>query len=179
MPPLAAPRRPSGRPVRLARLWAPGLALVAVATLGACNNKRVSRIDPASVTDAAALSGGPKDDVARAVDTLRRRALLWGGDRSLHLVRAVRAAFDPFPLGLAAPSPNPLSPEAVDAALAAAASVTGPTQPSTASPVKPSACCSRRPERQAPAFTPKSKTLRSIPAGSASARSGFQCSASS
>ena len=63
MPPVALPPT-SGLLARAARLVAPGLALVAVATLGACNNKRVSRIDPASVTD---LSGRWNDTDSRLV----------------------------------------------------------------------------------------------------------------
>ncbi|GAA1427119.1 helicase-associated domain-containing protein [Microlunatus lacustris] len=74
--------------------------------------------DPASVDDVSALLGQPAA-AARAVDELRRRALLWGADDQLHLVRGVREVFEPYPGGLAPPSPRPLRPEQVDAALAA------------------------------------------------------------
>ncbi|SDR84384.1 Helicase conserved C-terminal domain-containing protein [Friedmanniella luteola] len=74
--------------------------------------------DPASTADVSALLGEPAA-VTRAVDALRRRALLWGADDQLHLVRPVREAFEPHPGGLAAPSPRPLTPAQVEAALAA------------------------------------------------------------
>jgi hypothetical protein len=54
--------------------------------------------DPASTDDVAVLLGDPAA-VARAVRELRRRALLWGGDDQLHLVRPVREAFEPYPGG--------------------------------------------------------------------------------
>ena len=44
---------------------------------------------------------------ARAVADLRDRALLWGDDEELHLVRAVRDNLGPYPGGLAPPSPRP------------------------------------------------------------------------
>ena len=74
--------------------------------------------DPASTDDVAALVGEPAA-VARAVEELRRRALLWGADDQLHLVRPVREVFEPYPGGLAPPSARPLTPEQVEAALAA------------------------------------------------------------
>ena len=46
----------------------------------------------------------------RGVAELRRRALLWGADDQLHLVRPVREAFEPYPGGLAPPSPRPSPP---------------------------------------------------------------------
>src|SRR3954468_18530032 len=51
--------------------------------------------------------------------------------------------------------------------LAAASRVSGPMQPSTSTPVKPSACCSILADRHVPALTPMSNTLRSTPRGSA------------
>ena len=44
------------------------------------------------------------DPVREAVDDLRQRALLWGPDHRLHLVRAVREHFGPYPGALAPPS---------------------------------------------------------------------------
>ncbi|SER22608.1 helicase-associated domain-containing protein [Microlunatus flavus] len=57
--------------------------------------------------------------VEDAVDVLRRRALVWGDAEALHLVRTVREAFEPYPLGLAAPSRQALDDAEVDAALEA------------------------------------------------------------
>lgn len=74
--------------------------------------------DPCSSDEVAALTGHPAA-VRRAVDELRRRVLVWGEDDQLHLVRPVREAFEPYPGGLAPPSPRPLAPEQVEAALAA------------------------------------------------------------
>ncbi len=73
--------------------------------------------DPASTADVTALVGQP-EAVARAVEELRRRALLWGADDQLHLVRPVREAFEPYPGGLAPPTATPLPPHQVEAALA-------------------------------------------------------------
>src|SRR4051794_40436269 len=54
--------------VARARMWrrvaASALAVAALTTLGACNNKRVSRIDPGAVTD---LSGRWNDTDSRLV----------------------------------------------------------------------------------------------------------------
>ena len=72
--------------------------------------------DPTSVAEVTALLGEPAA-VADAVDQLRRRALLWGDDDQLHLVRPVREAFEPYPGGLAAPSSRPMTPEQVESAL--------------------------------------------------------------
>ncbi len=74
--------------------------------------------DPASTDDVTGLLGEPAA-VAHAVEELRRRALLWGAGDQLHLVRPVREAFEPYPGGLAPPSPRPLRPEQVEEALAA------------------------------------------------------------
>jgi hypothetical protein len=74
--------------------------------------------DPADVVEVADLMGQPADVVASAVDDLRQRLLLWGEDDQLHLVRAAREYFEPYPAGLAPPSPRPLSPTAIDSALA-------------------------------------------------------------
>lgn len=73
--------------------------------------------DGSSIDDVVALVGQP-EAVRRAVEDLRRRALLWGADDQLHLVRPVREAFEPYPGGLAPPSPRPLPPERIEAALA-------------------------------------------------------------
>ena len=81
--------------------------------------------DSSSVDDVAALTGHP-EAVPPAVDQLRQRALLWGGDDQLHLVRPVREVFEPYPGGLAPPSPRPLSRERIEAALAACDPAVGP-----------------------------------------------------
>lgn len=72
--------------------------------------------DPSAVDDVATLIGHP-DAVEPAVRELRQRGLVWGHDRALHLVRAVREAFDPFPGGLAPPSARPLSRGQIEASL--------------------------------------------------------------
>lgn len=73
--------------------------------------------DPSSLAELARLVDQPVAVVAAAVQDLRDRAMVWGEDDQLHLVRPVREAFEPYPLGLAPPSARPLSPEEVDAAL--------------------------------------------------------------
>jgi len=73
--------------------------------------------DAGSVSDVAVLLGHP-EAVRGSVEQLRRRGLAWGADASLHLVRAVREAFEPYPGGLAPPSPRPLTDEQVEQALA-------------------------------------------------------------
>ena len=74
--------------------------------------------DPSSAADLAVLVGADLDATTPAVDGLRRRALLWGEDDQLHLVRGVREYFEPYPGGLAPPSPRPLTPEQISSALA-------------------------------------------------------------
>ncbi len=74
--------------------------------------------DPGSVDAAAELLGQSRDAVEAAVDALRARAVVWGDDPELHLVRPARAAFEPYPGGLAAPSARPLSDRQIEAALA-------------------------------------------------------------
>ena len=74
--------------------------------------------DPSTTADVSALTGHP-EAVTTAVEDLRRRGLVWGEDDQLHLVRPVREAFEPYPGGLAPPSPRPLTPEQVRTALAA------------------------------------------------------------
>ncbi len=64
--------------------------------------------DPTDVAAVAALLGVPPSTCAAAVDDLRQRALLWGPDDGLHLVRAAREQFGPYPGALAPPSPRPL-----------------------------------------------------------------------
>ena len=72
--------------------------------------------DPASVPTLADLLGESPTIVARAVAELRARALVWGSDQALHLVRPAREAFEPYPGGLAPPSARPLSePQVADA----------------------------------------------------------------
>ncbi|MBA3528326.1 MAG: hypothetical protein H0T91_03255, partial [Propionibacteriaceae bacterium] len=74
--------------------------------------------DPSSADDVAALIEVSADVASDAVADLRERALLWGGDNQLHLVRGVREYFDPYPGGLAPPSPRPLTRDHIEAALA-------------------------------------------------------------
>ena len=73
--------------------------------------------DPASLADLATMLGQPRSTAAAAIAQLRERALLWGEDDQLHLVRPVREAFEPYPGGLAPPSARPMSAEQIDAAL--------------------------------------------------------------
>lgn len=73
--------------------------------------------DPCSRDDLRQLLEAPTVAVAAAVQDLRERALLWGNDDQLHLVRSVREAFQPYPLGLAPPSARPLSTDELTAAL--------------------------------------------------------------
>ncbi|MGI3779736.1 MAG: helicase-associated domain-containing protein, partial [Janthinobacterium lividum] len=75
--------------------------------------------DPTTLADLDALLGGSPAEVVVAVDVLRSRALAWGDDDALHLVRTAREAFDPHPLDLAAPSRQTVPDEEIDAALAA------------------------------------------------------------
>ncbi len=69
----------------------------------------------AALTDLLHVEPG---GAARAVADLRDRALLWGDDHELHLVRAARDHLGPYPGGLAPPSPRPLSPTEIDTRLA-------------------------------------------------------------
>jgi hypothetical protein len=73
--------------------------------------------DPASLAELATMLGQPRSTAAAAIAQLRERALLWGEDDQLHLVRPVREAFEPYPGGLAPPSARPMSAEQIDAAL--------------------------------------------------------------
>ena len=73
--------------------------------------------DASPVTSVAALLGHPQA-VPDAVEQLRRRGLAWGPDPAVHLVRAVREVFEPYPGGLAPPSPRPLPPPQIEQALA-------------------------------------------------------------
>jgi hypothetical protein len=75
--------------------------------------------DPASVADVQAVLGQSRTQVTAAAQQLRQRALLWGHDDQLHLVRPVREAFQPYPGGLAPPSARPMSDDQIDAALQA------------------------------------------------------------
>lgn len=74
--------------------------------------------DPTSTADVAELLGHPRSSVDRAMSDLRARALVWGDDDRLHLVRPVREAFEPYPGGLAPPSARPFRPDQIDRALA-------------------------------------------------------------
>jgi hypothetical protein len=74
--------------------------------------------DPSSVDELAELIDHPPYRVSAAVDELRQLALLWGSDDQLHLVRGVRASFEPYPGGLALPSPRPLTVAEIETAIA-------------------------------------------------------------
>jgi Helicase conserved C-terminal domain len=73
--------------------------------------------DPGSVEELTDLLQEQPAVVSAAVSALRERALVWGEDDQLHLVRPVREAFEPFPGGLAPPSPRPLSASEIDSAM--------------------------------------------------------------
>jgi Helicase conserved C-terminal domain len=75
--------------------------------------------DPTSTAELATMLGQGRSQVAVAIQQLRERGLLWGEDQQLHLVRAVRDVFAPYPAGLAPPSARPMSNEQIDAALEA------------------------------------------------------------
>src|SRR5215213_3400441 len=74
--------------------------------------------DPCTTAELAALIAQPRSRVSEAVNQLRSLALLWGSDDQLHLVRGVRSSYEPYPGGLAPPSPRPLSLDEIEAALA-------------------------------------------------------------
>ena len=74
--------------------------------------------DPASSAAVAELLAADVDPCRQAVDDLRQRALLWGPDERLHLLRAVREQFGPYPGSLAPPSPRPLTPAKVQTLIA-------------------------------------------------------------
>lgn len=108
--------------------------LVAQATTSTSVTRAIDRLDgwQLAVTEAlAVLDDGTTVDrigdlldssaklITPAVDALRRQALLWGGDSELHLVRAVRDHFGSYPAGLAPRSPQPLTDDQIDQALAA------------------------------------------------------------
>jgi hypothetical protein len=76
--------------------------------------------DGAAVADLVPLTGRGVDVLTGAVDDLRRRALVWGEDDDLHLLRAARDHFGSYPAGLAPASPQPMTAEQIDEALAAA-----------------------------------------------------------
>ena len=81
--------------------------------------------DPAPTTTLAELLDQPLPLVAAAVDELRALGLVWGDADQLHLVRPAREAFEPFPGGLAPPSPRPL-PDRPDRRGAGAVRTRGP-----------------------------------------------------
>ena len=74
--------------------------------------------DPTTVEALTELLDADPGPVRQAVDDLRQRALLWGPDQRLHLVRAVREQFGPYPGALAPPSIRPLPPDRVTALVA-------------------------------------------------------------
>jgi hypothetical protein len=76
--------------------------------------------DPVALPALTALLQAGSGEAAGAVADLRDRALLWGDDQDLHLVRAARDTLGPYPGGLAPPSPRPLTPAEIDTRLAEA-----------------------------------------------------------
>ena len=68
--------------------------------------------DPASVGDVAAMLGQSKTQVGGAAQQLRERALLWGNDDQLHLVRPAREAFQPLRVARRAWAPTATRPRA-------------------------------------------------------------------
>lgn len=64
--------------------------------------------------------------VRRGIADLRGRGLVWGPDHDLHLLVPARAAFGPWPAGLADASVHPLAEADVERALAAAGDVARP-----------------------------------------------------
>ena len=74
--------------------------------------------DPATVADLADLLHADPAACSGAARDLRDRALLWGADDDLHLVRTVRDHLGPYPGGLAPPSPRPIAVSAIDGLLA-------------------------------------------------------------
>ena len=75
--------------------------------------------DPTTSAELIDLLASEPDAVARALRELRERALLWGDDDQLHLVRPVREAQLPYPGGLAPVSSRPLTDARIAAELAA------------------------------------------------------------
>ncbi|MEL4358603.1 MULTISPECIES: helicase-associated domain-containing protein [unclassified Luteococcus] len=75
--------------------------------------------DAISTRRLAALMAADRGAVDQAVRALRRRALVWGSERSWHLTRSARTAFGHYPAGLAGESSMPLSDAEIDAALSA------------------------------------------------------------
>ncbi|QDP98104.1 hypothetical protein FOE78_21335 [Microlunatus elymi] len=75
--------------------------------------------DGTDIDEISYLLGNPASAITPAVAALRHRALLWGSDDDLHLVRAVRDHFGNYPAGLAPVSPHPLTDRQIDAALRA------------------------------------------------------------
>jgi len=68
----------------------------------------------------AALMAAERGAVGTAITALAKRALVWGSDRSWHLTRAARAAFGPYPAGLAPASALPLDDATIDERVALA-----------------------------------------------------------
>ncbi len=73
--------------------------------------------DPATLDQLLELTQSPAATVGPTVAQFRERALLWGPDDGLRLVRAVRDFFGPYPAGLAPVSPQPLTETEIEAAL--------------------------------------------------------------
>lgn len=60
--------------------------------------------DPTTAEAVQRLVDAPDDDVQAALQRLRDRALIWGGEDSLHLVRVVAEIVGPHPAGLGPPA---------------------------------------------------------------------------
>lgn len=59
--------------------------------------------EPSTPTAIQSLLGVPQAPIRRALDVLRTRALVWGSDRSVRLVRTVHEVLGPYPGGLGPP----------------------------------------------------------------------------
>ena len=114
--------------------------------------------DPAPTDALAALLDQPAALVAKAVEELRALGLVWGEADQLHLVRPAREAFEPFPGGLAPPSPRPLPDAQIDEALKAVRT-RSPHRTGSAALVPHRKGAQRRPGRVAPGPSPVDELL--------------------
>ncbi len=75
--------------------------------------------DPATADQLTELLSADRGPIHATLGELRARALVWGDDDQLHLIRSVREAQPTYPGGLAPMSPRPLTRGQLEAALAA------------------------------------------------------------
>ena len=81
---------------------------------------------PTPVADLADLLASRRPAWPARSSELRERALVWGDDEQLHLVRPVREPFEPYPGGLRRRPPRPLSATRIEARWLRAAPRRGP-----------------------------------------------------